>query len=66
MYDEEGPKGERKKKKDEKDRDMSKENIGTYYLNPKCMRKGVRKIGGRRRRRRKIFLLVRSVCLNPK
>ena len=63
MY-EEGPKGERKKKKDEKDRDMSKENIGTYYLNPKCMRKGVRKIGGRRRR--KIFLLVRSVCLNPK
>ena len=37
-----GPKGERKKKKDEKDRDMSKGNIGTYYLNPKCMRKGVR------------------------
>ena len=56
MYEEEGPKGKRRKKEGEKDRDMSKENIGTYYLNPKCMRKGVRKIGGRRRRKRKIFL----------
>ena len=43
---------------------MSKEN--TDYLNPKCMRKRVRKIGGRRRRKRKIFLSIRSVYLNPK
>ena len=46
-------------------KDNLKDNIGTDYLNPKCMRKRVRKIGGRRRRKRKIFLLVRSVCLNP-
>ena len=65
-------KGERKKKKGEKDRDMSnlkdnlKDNIGTDYLNPKCMWKRVPKIGWRRRRKRKIFLSVRSVCVNQK
>ena len=44
MHEDEGPKGKRKKKKGEKDRDMSKENIGTDYLNPKCMRKRFRKM----------------------
>ena len=47
-------------------KDNLKDNIGTDYLNPKCMWKRVPKIGWRRRRKRKIFLLVRSVCLNPK